>query len=95
MIRDDLDRLDGIPPPPNDPWTQPVLQLHWRMLVVIVLLYMLLIGLSCAMIFRWTNVPPEDQPYSAPIRTRPPQPRNGPACPDAFSPFHRYFPGCR
>lgn len=43
-------------------------------LLLALALWMLLVGAGCALVFRWTAHPPEAQPYSAPLRTRPPQP---------------------
>jgi hypothetical protein len=46
-------------------------------LLAIMLAYMLWIGACASLVFRWTNVPPEDQPYATPLRTRPPSPPRG------------------
>ena len=63
MIRDDLDSLFS-----QDFHIRPA------RLIFALLLWSLLIGGGCALIFRWTTTPPGEQPYSLPLRTRPPSP---------------------
>jgi hypothetical protein len=61
MIRDDLDSL----------FTEPY-RVSLPRLILALLLWGLLIGAGCTRVLRWTSTPPEDQPYSRPLRTRPP-----------------------
>ena len=60
MIRDDLDSMPE--------FTYRVSPIR---LIALVLIFMLLIGVTCVLVFRWTETPPEQQPYAKPIRTRP------------------------
>ena len=61
MIHDDLDSL-----------TSTTFQITPTRLILALLAWILLIGAGCTLVFRWTSSPPESQPYSAPLRTRPP-----------------------
>ena len=62
MIRDDLDSL----------YHREYRISLWRLWCAIVLLVLLTLG-GCTLVLRWTSTPPEDQPFSLPLRTRPPR----------------------
>ena len=60
MIRDDLDSMPEF-----------VYRASPLRIIAALLTFMLFVGVLCALIFRWTETPPEQQPYAEPIRTRP------------------------
>jgi hypothetical protein len=66
MIRDDLDTL-GLP----DALERPYRFTPWRLWLLTVLIVLCTLA-GLVLVFRWTSTPPEQQPYSAPLRTRPP-----------------------
>ena len=63
MIRDDLDSIfaDG----------QRLYAFSLGQILVALAAWMLLIGVACMLVFRWTSTPPETQPYAPPIRSVP------------------------
>ena len=63
MIRDDLDSIYAD--------RRHLYTFSLGQLLAVLAIWMLLVGVICLTVFRWTSMPPTAQPYVAPIRSVP------------------------